>query len=520
MKKTCFRISRNFFLAAGCVIALPFISDAQTNPAVLTTVSPYSHYGIGDLNANGTLFNSGMGGGGIGMRNDSLIPQYINLENPASFTSHPLIAYEITLNSNTVMMQSNSAKTTFNRTSLGSVALAFPVKKWWGAGFGLMPYSNVGYNVNSPDSIVGIGPVTYKYEGSGGVNQLFLVNAFRPFAGLSRHYLLSDEYATAVHDYDTTLIRKKLKCKNALGNISIGVNSSFMFGTINNVRRDVFPDSMYTFNTKITKRMLFHDLYLTYGVQYSFRLPFTLNPLYQSLNDTLVTKTNFFHNYFEYKRRSDIIHEKLFIHQPGVRLSMGLVFAPSTPLNVSYDLLAQTYKQIGTLEQFRDTVISEQGIPSRVVLPLMGGVGFELKKDYKWAFQADYMTQLWSQSTILGVNAGLKNSTRITAGFQYQPRQIGRGNYLTAIQYRLGARYYITSLEIHGIQLTETSVNLSLSFPVPYRTRVGEPVTRGTINFEYGMRGTTNNQLIKENFFRVTFGVTINDRWFNRIKYD
>jgi hypothetical protein len=34
------------------------------------------------------------------------------------------------------------------------------------------------------------------------------------------------------------------------------------------------------------------------------------------------------------------------------------------------------------------------------------------------------------------------------------------------------------------------------------------------------MRGTTEQNLIREDFFRVTFGFTINDRWFAHFKYD
>jgi hypothetical protein len=521
-KAICFKSISKFIFLLGFLFVGITESFAQ-NPSVLQTVSPYSRFGIGDFQMNGGLLNAGMGGGGIGMRNDSLIPQYINFQNPASFSAHPLIAYEISMMSNTVKLKSGSTVETFNRTTLGNFALAFPVTKWWGAGFGLVPYSAVGYNVSNTAVIDGIGPVTYKYEGSGGVNQVFLCNAFRPFANVPRHFLLSQKYENFKLAGDSSGIRKSIRRRTNLANISIGIESSYLFGSLNNTRRDVFPDSAYTFNTKISKRTLFHDAYFNYGIQYTFQLKKSLNPLYTDTPDSMVTKTKLFHNRFYYKGKDGIDTAALFVRSPGIRVSYGLVFSLPTSINVSYDLLAQNYKQIGTIEQFRDTIVSRNGVDSTVTIPAMGGFGFSLKKDYKWMFQMDYMTQLWSQASFGSQNLGLKNSQRITAGFQYQPHQGGKSGflgYMGVVQYRLGARYYKTSLDLNKMQLTEMSVNFSMSLPVPYRTKLGEPVSRGTINFEYGIRGTTQNNLIQENFFRVTFGVTINDRWFSHVKYD
>jgi hypothetical protein len=493
---------------------------AAQNPAVLQTVSPYSRFGIGDFQQNGSIINSGMGGGGIGLRNDSTIPQYFNFANPASLTSNNFVVYEISLLSTTAQLQNATDKAIFNRTTLGNFSLAFPVTKWWGAGFGLVPYSAVGYNVSTSDSLEGIGPVTYKYEGSGGVNQVFLSNGFRPFAGAPRSFLLSEKYATLRQAGDTSALKKQLRRKNALANISVGVQTSYLFGSLNNTRRDIFPDSMQTLNTKITKRTLFRDAYFNYGIQYTFRLQKSLDPKYVAMHDSVVTGKKWMANRYYYTRNGVTDTGSLFIHAPGIRVSVGAVFSTPTKVNVTNDWLGQTYKQVGTLESFKDTVFSLQDYRSYVNIPAMAGIGFSLKKDYKWMFQADYMMQMWSQSGTADQSFNLKNSQRFTAGFQLQPKAPGRGNYLGAIQYRLGVRYYQTGLEIRNTALTESSVNFGMSFPAPYHTKLGEPISRATINFEYGMRGTTDNNLIREDFFRVTFGFSINDRWFAKFKYD
>jgi hypothetical protein len=513
---TCFKYVF-FFLFFG-VFAFTTPLTAQ-NPSVLQTVSPYSRFGIGDFQLNGGIINSGMGGGGIGLRNDSLIPQYFNFANPASLTSNHFVVYEVSLLSNTVQLQNSTDKAIFNRSTLGNFSLAFPVTKWWGAGIGLVPYSSVGYNVTTSDSLQGIGPVTYKYEGSGGVNQVFLSNGFRPFAGAPRRLYLSDKYAQLRSANDTAEMKKLVRRNNSLANISVGVQTSYLFGALNNIRRDVFPDSMNTYNTKITKRTLFRDVYFNYGIQYTFRLKKSLDTKYIALPDSVVTGKKWLKNRYYYTKNGLPDTAALFVRQPGIRVTIGLVGSTPTKINVNTDWLGQTYKQLGTVEQFKDTVLNISN-KSYVEIPAMFGVGFALKKDYKWMFQADYMMQLWSKANVDGISYNLENSQRFTAGFQIQPKAMGRGNYLTAIQYRIGVRYYQTGLELRDNRLTEKSVNFGLSMPAPYRTKVGEPISRATINFEYGMRGTTEQNLIREDFFRVTVGFTINDRWFARYKYD
>jgi hypothetical protein len=520
MWQTALRGKYFFRLFSVTFLLLSALRIQAQNPSVLTTVSPYSRYGLGDFQFNGSLINTGMGGGGIGLRNDSLIPQYISIVNPASLTSHPLVNYEIGLTSNTVKVENATSSGTFNRTTLSHFTLAFPVTKTWGAAIGLVPYTTVGYNVAQDDSLPNIGNVQYRYEGGGGISQVFAANAVRPFGFMPRRFLLSEKYDALRMASDTNAIRSKMRLRNNLANISVGVNVSYLFGSIINIRRDVFPDSLNTFNTKITKYTTFRDVYATAGIQYTFRFPRTLSPKYIALPDSIVTKTKLFGNRYYYRTAEGIDTAELFVKQPGARVTFGLVFAPPLDINISYDLLAQTYKQLGTVENIKDTIVNNTAVPARISLPMMGGFGFAIKKDFKWMFQADYTVQMWQNYRYMGNDVNLKNSQRITAGFQYQPKLAGRGGFMSATQYRLGVRYYDTYLELNSTRLTEMSVNFGMAFPLPYRTRLGEPVSRVSLNIEAGQRGTTNAGLLKESYIRATLGLTINDRWFARYKLD
>jgi hypothetical protein len=270
----------------------------------------------------------------------------------------------------------------------------------------------------------------------------------------------------------------------------------------------------------VVRSLLFRDVYSTFGLQYGFQLRKALNPMYENLPDSAVTDKSLIRNTFTYTVNGKSETAPLFVKRGGIRGTVGLVFAPNTEIAVTSDLLAITYRLSGLIESIRDTVAYTPSQPGRVVMPPMLGLGVAFKRDYRWLFQADVMAQQWAQLRILGVDPGLRNSLRATAGFQFQPKPTGRGNFMTAVQYRLGARYHQTSLVFNNVGLNEVAVNIGMAFPMPYRTRLGEPVSRVSLAIEAGQRGTTSNNLVKESFLRVSLGITINDKWFNRYQFN
>ena len=75
------------------IILFLFFSFLQLNAQNLTS-SPYSRYGMGELQAPGFVQNFSMGGLGISLQNDSATPFNINITNPASFASIKITTFE------------------------------------------------------------------------------------------------------------------------------------------------------------------------------------------------------------------------------------------------------------------------------------------------------------------------------------------------------------------------------------------------------------------------------------------
>lgn len=137
--------------------------------------SPYSIYGIGDISAQGTAFNKGMGGTGIATRNK----RFINYLNPAAVTARDSLSFMADfglLQKNTIYRQGDmrSGSNTFN---IYDFVMSFPIYRSSAFMVGITPFSDVGYDFSSietdPEIIGNTGNITYDSFGSGSIYQVF-----------------------------------------------------------------------------------------------------------------------------------------------------------------------------------------------------------------------------------------------------------------------------------------------------------------------------------------------------------
>ena len=138
------------------------------------TTSPYSYAGLGEVNFRGTHVNRFMGG--LEIYNDSI---HANLSNPSSYAKLKLTNYNLGLNYRINNMIGANETKSIASAGLNYIGVAMPTK-YFGFGFGIIPYTSVGYklsyleNVNDNENILNL------FEGEGGINKTFLSVGFRP----------------------------------------------------------------------------------------------------------------------------------------------------------------------------------------------------------------------------------------------------------------------------------------------------------------------------------------------------
>ena len=141
---------------------------SQTN-----TGSPYSINELGEINFSGNVSNLSMGG--IDVKVDSI---EVNLNNPASYaklkTSNYLVGtfFKLSSFSNTIANENISS------SNINYIAVGIPVKKF-GFGFGVLPYSSTGFNLQSDESYNTNNSVnTRLFAANGGINRVFFSVGF------------------------------------------------------------------------------------------------------------------------------------------------------------------------------------------------------------------------------------------------------------------------------------------------------------------------------------------------------
>lgn len=405
--------------------------------AQVSISSPYSLFGIGSLYSNSSQLNMAIGGSSVAFSS----PYFINPYNPASYSSFDTNSFvfdgAMHLKTGSLSTIDNTQK--FNFGSISNVYIGFPVTHWWSASLGVLPFSNVGYEIHDDQTLEDFGHLVNIYKGTGGLNKAYIGNSFSPFK-----------------------------------NFSVGFNAAYIFGDINKESAVTFPDSATYTNTMIKNSTRLSKLTTEFGLLYKINL------------------------------------------KSGYFLQTGITVNPTHNFTGKTDYIVYTFaRNYSTNRDIpKDTIEYNPGAATETKLPLAIGAGVMFGSANRWFATADVNYQKWSQFSYLGKNPGLKDNLRISVGGQLRPSSVDIGKYWERINYRAGFRFEQSYLELKNTRINDFGISFGLGLPMKK--------TRSTINLavELGSQGTTNNGLIRENYFRFTLGTALQERWFLKRKYN
>lgn len=145
-----------------------------------------------------------------------------------------------------------------------------------------------------------------------------------------------------------------------------------------------------------------------------------------------------------------------------------------------------------------------------IFVPYRFATGASLVFSNKYLFTLDYLFQPWSQYSLNGISSGyLRDGSKFSAGFEYNPeRQIGQ-SFWDEIILRLGLSYEQTQYKINGQGINEYSVMGGLSIPLSYQNTLD-------LGIQYAVRGTKQFNLLQEKIIRFTAGISLGELWFIR----
>ncbi|HQV00276.1 MAG TPA: hypothetical protein PLO59_03895, partial [Bacteroidia bacterium] len=230
--------------------------------------------------------------------------------------------------------------------------------------------------------------------------------------------------------------------------------------------------------------------------------------------DTIKIKTDVL------KGKSGIEKKKLKAEK-FLRFNAGFTGALGQTVTETSDVFVRTYKRnnVGVILQ-RDTILYATNAETKRDLPGAIGVGFSLQEINKWLFGIDAGYQNWSVYNER--NNALDDAYKVIVGGEWIPKY-NSAKYAQRIAYRAGLRYEKTNLSLNNTAIHDYTLSIGAGLPIRkdgVTSAFSAYHSKLNVALEFGIKGTTKNSLLQENYVRLTIGVNFADQWFIKRKYD
>lgn len=453
------RFSLGFLLIVFCL------------PAFSQDNSPYSRYGLGDIVPSTNINSRGMGGIAAGF-NDFLT---INFANPASYGSfqafreqtskkmsygRAILDVGINIDNRTLKEPATIGKFTASNLLVSHVQVGVPLRPNWGLSFGLRPINRISYK------IAGLSKLTDPISG------LPIDSALTVNQGDGGAYLASIGTGWRIN-------------MGQNNSFSFGFNAGYLFGKKDySSRRTLLNDSISYNSGNLQTKTTYGNLFGNAGLQFASKVG-----------------KDFY-------------------------LIIGAYGNWKQKLNASQDIIRETYVFDESVGNTRlDSVYDQRDIKGKIIYPSSYTAGFVLEKvvnvtDKKagWLVGIDFAQNKWSEYRVYGqVDPTVKDKWELRAGGQLQP--VPKDNYFSNVSYRAG---FFIGKDYIQVDKELPLLGFSLGFGLPIRNYNRLSPGQATIintSLEFIKRGNNDN-LLKENLFRLSFGLSLSDFWFVRKKYE
>lgn len=418
--------------------------------------SPYGRYGYGILSNPSIGASDAMGGVSYGLRRS----QSVNPGNPASYSKIDTLTmvFDVGVSGHLARLNDGTFERDFYNGNFDYVAMQFPLLRNMGGSIGLLPYSKVGYNFGRTRSQSNL-ISEESYRGTGGLSQIYVGLAWAPVKFLS-----------------------------------FGANVSYLFGNFSysNVVSPVTSTGALIAEAKNAYSI--RDLKYDFGVQ--------------------------------------ITH---FIDKSS-SVTLGAVYTPKVNASASvYDsemmFSSDPYQNPNTLPS---QIIKNDTLRSQSFqLPHTFGLGLTYMND-KLLVGIDGTYQLWKNVAYPSVLDGMTNDNRynnafkVNAGVEYVIDKLSR-NFFERIRFRGGLSFAnsYTNVSVYNPQNSTfvgvggfKEYGVTLGFGMPFRDALSGRVSTLNIGFGYTRQQPELSNMIRQDMFKITLNMNINELWFFKRQFN
>jgi hypothetical protein len=443
---------------------------ALFSPAFSQDNSPYTRYGLGDIVPSTNIPSRAMGGLSAAYSE----PLGVNFTNPASFSSfltykepgakkmsygRAVLDIGINVESRTLREPNRVGKFTASNALFSHVQVGLPVKSNWGLSFGLRPVSRISYKLSKAEKL-------FDPNSGQAIDTAVTLNE-----GSGGSYL-----ATIGTGFKISIGEKQ--------SLAFGITGGYFFGKKDISSRRIILNDTLTYNSGNFQTITtYGNIYASAGLQYQARL------------------------------------------NKSTWLTIGAFGNLKNKLKAKQDIIRETYYYDETSGNVRLDSVSEQlDVKGNIDYPSSFTAGFILEKyvdfDAKsagWLIGMDYETTKWSNYSYYGQkDPTVTDSWKLKVGAQLRP--FPKKNYFSNVAYRAGAFVGSDYIFVQK-KLPLFGVSIGMGLPIVNAARLNNAQSILNVSLEFIKRGNNDN-LLKENQFRLSLGMALSDIWFVKKKYE
>jgi hypothetical protein len=468
-----------------------------------------------------------MGGAFIAHKADSTTPVFINAGNPASYALNRITSLEV--GGRFILSHfKGPGESAMNKWSANFAygTLGFPIRSNGGAAFGIMPFSDTGYETQAYSNLSTVGDVLYDYQGTGGLNKAFFGYGMMPFHQRAVRYrrkmshradsLLPGRGANRFMDFGSKF----------LSDFSFGFNVNYLFGAVQNTARVVYPNSLLYNNTYRESSFTLGAFTGNFGAQTAITFDSIRdNKKRTALIDQKLQQLAEARSLSELERKS--LRDSIDRSTPLIRrqlrerfkVGFGYIGNVQNPMTVTYNQAVYNYVLTASGQEIiRDTASYHVNQKSKIVLPLEQGFGISIKKGERLNIVGDYAITDWTSFRFLDSPTDLVKNFRVSAGVNYVPEKFasGSGAFWKTVNYRFGMSYQSGFIKSGASTFSDYFISAGVGMPVGINRRSAMV----HLSMQVGQMGLNQANAIKQTYLRVNFGFTFCDKWFQKFRYD
>ncbi len=245
-------------------------------------------------------------------------------------------------------------------------------------------------------------------------------------------------------------------------NLSLGVNLSYLWGQNTNTEVSYFSNLT---GTTLNSVNMYH--YSNFNIEYGLQYHFNINE--------------------------------------NNKLALGVVYGSQR--NMSSTIETEISNSSGYVLDSDENSSDDFQLPE----VYSGGISYQSSKGFM--VNVDYAYQNWGTDKVPGSSVYYQNSNHIHGGIEYTPQKNYFKSVFNRMKYRVGAFYDQNYFKLNGSDLAKQGFTAGVRIPLRNSSAIN-------VAYEWSTKGQTGASLMKETYNTFRIGLSFNETWFQKRKFE